>query len=274
VSAEGEEPTVPKTLLVPLDGSPEAERALPVAERLATRLGADVVLVAAQLDGDEPTSRMDVARGRAKIPNARVEVVRSVSVSAALVSVAADASDAAICMATHARGRLGHALAGSVAEGVVRTSELPTVLVGPKCADEPTLDGPVLVAVDGSDRSNAIVPVASAWALALGTTAVLVHVFHPLDVETATSPEAVLHDALSRFADELEVETRVVRGHDAAAAIVDVARECRPALVCVATHGRSGLARVTLGSVATGVLRRSAWPVLVTQARDLQPDVE
>jgi nucleotide-binding universal stress UspA family protein len=176
-------------------------------------------------------------------------------------------------MATHARGRLGHALAGSVAEDVVRTSGVPVVLVGPKCADEPDLDGPVLVAVDGSERSNVIVPVASAWALALGTTAVLVHVFHPLDVETATRPETVIGDARGLFADELEVETRLVRGHDAAGAIVEVAREVRPALVAVATHGRSGLARVTLGSVATAVLRRSEWPVLVTRSHALQPDV-
>jgi len=263
---------MPKTLLVPLDGSPEAERAIPVAEHLAMQTDADVVLVAAQLDGDEPTSRMDVMRGRIKLPRARVNVVRSVSVADALAAVAADANDPAICMATHARGRLGHALAGSVAEDVVRASGVPAVLVGPKCAGDPMLDGPVLVAVDGSERSNVIVPVASAWALALGTTAVLVHVFHPLDVETATRPEAVVGDALGLFADELEVQTRLVRGHDAASAIVDVARELRPALVAVATHGRTGLARVTLGSVATAVLRRSECPVLVTRSNALQPD--
>lgn len=264
---------MPKTLLVPLDGSPEAERAIPVAGHLASRTDADVVLVAAQLDGDEPTSRMDVMRGRVKLPRARVEVVRSVSVPEALAVVAADASDPAICMATHARGRLGHALAGSIAEDVVRTSGLPAVLVGPKCADDPTFEGPVLVAVDGSERSNVIVPVASAWALALGTTAVLVHVFHPLDVETATRPESVVGDALGRFDDEVEVETRLVRGHDAGSVIVDVAREVQPALVAVASHGRTGLARVTLGSVATAVLRQSEWPVLVTRSRALRPDV-
>jgi len=51
-----------------------------------------------------------------------------------------------------------------------------------------------------------------------------------------------------------------------------VARELRPALVAVATHGRTGLARVTLGSVATAVLRRSECPVLVTRSNALQPD--
>ena len=70
------------------------------------------------------------------------------------------------------------------------------------------------------------------------------------------------------------LETRVLRGYDAAPTILDVARELKPALVAVATHGRTGLGRVALGSVATAVLRRSEYPVLVTRSRPLVGDAE
>ena len=72
------------------------------------------------------------------------------------------------------------------------------MLVGPECSPTVRLEGPLLVCIDGSAESNAIVPTARDWALALGTRVVLVHVFHPLDVETATGPEVVVAAARRR----------------------------------------------------------------------------
>ena len=159
---------MPKTLLVPLDGSPDAEVAMPVAEELAERFGAEIVVVAAQLDGVIPTGRPDIAKESVHAYPERTEIVRSASVADAVRTVADDTNDPVVCMATHARSTLGHMLFGSVAEDVVRALATPAVLVGPECSPTLRLEGPLLVCVDGSVESNAIVPIAREWALALG----------------------------------------------------------------------------------------------------------
>ncbi len=256
---------MPKTLLVPLDGSLDAERALPVAEGLAARFGADIVLVAAQLDGEVPTDRVDTAKAAVHAHGVRTEIVRSVSVPDALRAVADDSSEPVVCMATHARTALGQALFGSVAEDVVHGLEIPALLVGPNCSPTLHLDAPLLVCVDGSVASNAVLPVAREWALALNTRVVLVHVFHPLDVETAIAPEAVVAAAVEQLEPDVDVETRVIRGYSPAGTIVALVDTLEPALVALATHGRTGLARAALGSVATAVVRRSACPALVVR---------
>jgi nucleotide-binding universal stress UspA family protein len=256
---------MPKTVLVPLDGSLDAERVLPIAEGLAERFDADIVLVAAQLDGQVPSDRIETAKASVHARRGRVEILHSVSVPDALRAVADDASDPILCMATHARAGLGRALFGSVAEDVVRGLEIPAVLVGPACSPRVRLEGPLLVCIDGSTESNVIVPIAREWALALETRVVLVHVFHPLDVETATGPEVVVAAAVEQLGTDLEVETRAVRGYSPASTIRALIGDLEPALVALATHGRTGFARAAIGSVATAVVRHSACPSLLVR---------
>jgi nucleotide-binding universal stress UspA family protein len=258
---------MPKTLLVPLDGTPCSERALPVAEQLAERFDADMVVITADLGDADPASEGDGFRAPIAMPayNARAEVVRSLSVPDAVRAVADDSNDPVVCMATHARSMLGHALFGSVAEDVVHDLEIPAVLVGP--ASDTTLRkrGPLLVCHDGSTASDAIVPVARDWARLLQTNIVLAHVLHPLDVATAVDPEAVVRAAAARLAVDLDVDARVVRGYSPAATIVGLVDELEPVLVGLATHGRTGIARAALGSVAMAVVRRSGCPALVVR---------
>ncbi len=54
---------------------------------------------------------------------------------------------------------------------------------------------------------------------------------------------------------------------DPAACILDVARAIEPSLVVIATHARSGLARLAKGSVAETVLRKCPYPVLLVNPR-------
>jgi nucleotide-binding universal stress UspA family protein len=257
---------MPKTLLVPLDGTPCSDRALPVAEQLAERLDADTVVITADLndDGAVPEPQLRDVR---PVPghSVRVEVVRSLTVPDAVRAVADDANDPVICMATHARSMLGHALFGSVAEEIVRGLAVPAVLVGPASDTTLRASGPLLVCHDGSMASDAIVPVARDWAHALGTNIVLAHVFHPLDVETAVDPEAVVGEAEARLAVDVDVDRRVVRGYSPAGTIVALVDDLEPTLVALATHGRTGMARAALGSVAMAVVRRSQCPALVVR---------
>jgi Universal stress protein family len=62
----------------------------------------------------------------------------------------------------------------------------------------------------------------------------------------------------------VEAEVRVVRGQSAHS-VVRAVHAVDPAMVALATHGRTGLARVVLGSVATAVVRGSRCPALVVR---------
>lgn len=66
----------------------------------------------------------------------------------------------------------------------------------------------------------------------------------------------------------LEFDVEAVSGFDAAAAVVECATRLGSDLICVPTHGRSGLSRALLGSVTQGLLRRSPIPVLVVPPPD------
>lgn len=63
---------------------------------------------------------------------------------------------------------------------------------------------------------------------------------------------------------DVAVETHVVQGV-AASAIVTVAEKCQADLIVMGTHGRSGLSRFVLGSVAESVMRQAHCPVLTVK---------
>ena len=61
------------------------------------------------------------------------------------------------------------------------------------------------------------------------------------------------------------MEERLLHG-DPAACIIEAASETRDRLVAMTTHGRSGIGRWVLGSVADRVVRNSGDPVLLVRA--------
>ena len=67
-----------------------------------------------------------------------------------------------------------------------------------------------------------------------------------------------------------EIETKVA--NDAAGAIINIARQRRPDVIVMATHGQTGLARTLFGSVTEDVLRSSVAPVLVVHPDEVKSD--
>jgi nucleotide-binding universal stress UspA family protein len=265
----------PKSVLVPLDGSDVAARALPVGCRLAAGFDADLILMTTtQTRRDDRMVRpvwLDDAAARVSGARVRTEFVDEHPADAAIRTAAQAAPDAAVCMATHGRGALGTAILGSVAQDVVRCVERPVVLVGPHVDDWAGLEQPMIVCHDGSPSASAVLPVAAAWAKGLGIPVVVVNVFHPLDLESAHTPTAAVDpvmDELRRDVDD--VDLRIYRDSYPVGVILELARTLPASLVALSTHGRTGLARITLGSVAASAVHASPCPVLLVRPPDLR----
>jgi len=168
-------------------------------------------------------------------------------------------------MSTHARGVVGTAALGNVAEHVVREVGVPVLLVGPHCAEAPFEHGPVVVCHDGSPAADAILEPARVWARGLDAPIVLVHVYHPLDTATADDPQSVINPALASLGRGARAE--VIAGSFAAGAIRNLAHELDASMIALSTHGHRGLSRVVMGSVASWVTREGPCPVLAVRPR-------
>jgi nucleotide-binding universal stress UspA family protein len=262
-------------VLVPLDGSPFAETALPVAARLAQRLNAAIHLLSAVAGEDEVSKR---AAELQAIDQARVRVEREVVVdldpAGAIHEALRRLGRAVACMASHGRGRSA-ALWGSVANDVMARGHDPLILVGPLV--DPKLAGDGIVAcVDDAPEAQRLLPVALRWADLLREPLTVITVAEPAPEPVRAGPVRRLFGPdgdVGRYLDALVDPVRDGRRDVATAAVYDpigvvdgvcsYIEEHPAALVVVGSHAREGLARVAHGSIAAGIVYRGPCPVLV-----------
>ncbi len=258
---------MPKTLIVPLDGSPRSERAVSVAVPLARELGSDVVLLATPWERDPRAPRiyLDSVAAEAQLDGLEPLVVDAPAADA-ILRAAQSRPAALVCMTTHGRGRLRWAVAGSVAEEVIRGSADPLLLVGPR--GEQTWSRParrIVVCVDGSPTSRVETTHVCEWATELDLEVHLVCATHPLDVEGTEHPDAIFGPLEEIVRDQgLAVHrNQLFRSSFLAGALVDFAEEPPATLIVMAAHRHGGLSRATLGSTTMAVLNVASCPVLV-----------
>ncbi len=271
---------MPRTIIVPLDGSLHAERALEPAWMLAQQAHAQLVLVTTGPEGMvHPMSYLEAAARNVGGAAVLKFVSPEHSAADAIMRIAASEPGAVVCMTTRTHGGVGLPVLGSVAEEVLRRIEVPLVLVGPsmtaRAGSAPFKE--LLVCLDGSHAGASIMPTAVRCAGTLGLSVWLVGVVDP-EWEAESEREAG-HDvsvsgplervALELRASHIEVNWETLHGPDAAEAIVNFARNRSAPLIAMTTHGRTGLARVLAGSVAMAVVRDAPCPVLVTRSPDL-----
>jgi nucleotide-binding universal stress UspA family protein len=286
------------SVLIPLDGWPQAEEALPVGMRLARAKQGGIVLVRSTTEHPTPAEQAEAEdylrriAGRYHDEGEAVEtVVAHGDPARTIVHTASARQVALIVMATHGRSGLGRWIYGSVADSVLGHTSVPLVLVpAPTGAVSPwTTDRPfrILVPLDGSDRSASVVGPARQLARDLGAVIVLLRVVHsppryaviPRGVVPVVEPdsEAQLNKGrqyLERVADRLRPTVRAVGVRcelgNPTAVIARVAAEDRADLIAMATHGHGGLPRFVLGSVAMGTVQRARLPVLLVPPVGLQ----
>jgi len=276
-------------ILVPLDGSAFSEEALPMAESLAraaqatlhvVRIHAPATQAPVSLEGmpvidpEQDAARWESERAYVRrigdrlstraLPCVRTAVLEG-PVAEALATYALLNDVDLIVMSTHGRNGLARAWMGSVADALMRDSSAPLLLVRPPAGgSDPTVvrETPrILIALDGTRLAEEVIEPALELGRALDAEYLLVRVA----VKAEAQAEAA--DYLTGIAwwlrdRGLRVETRLLRSERPAEAILEQAAEDRASFVAMATHGRSGLPRLVMGSVAAAVLSGVQVPLL------------
>jgi nucleotide-binding universal stress UspA family protein len=139
----------------------------------------------------------------------------------------------------------------------------------------------ILVPLDGSSLAEAILPEVEELATLHDAEVMLLRValahaiplVDPTDaqVHAVEEAEGYLADVNRRLAPRGIKVSRAVRYGNAADEILDHARARHANLIAMSTHGRSGLRRLVMGSVAEAVLRASPVPVLLLRAKEAAP---
>lgn len=219
----------------------------------------------------------------------RVEIAQGAA-DEEIVRAASEDGSNLIAMASHGRGALGRWRYGSVADRVVQTSTTPVLLVRP--GDEPVIASELasisrfVVALDGSERSEQTIPVVAELAKRTDTPVHLVSVLGEPDLLLGApwmGPPEGMDERRSAFAsvrdDISEHMSSLVAGLEAqeieaswTIQVGDPYEEIERLtgdedVIAITTHGRSGLERWALGSLADKFVRHSSSPVLIVNAR-------
>lgn len=142
----------------------------------------------------------------------------------------------------------------------------------------------ILFATDFSPPSRVAFEVASALARDYRARLIALHVVEPAKIgyaefNTYIGPEEDRGDAMRMLqslkapAPTVTIEYRLLEG-DPATVITETAAEIGADLIIMGTHGRTGLARMMMGSVAEEVLRRAPCPVLTMRGLAAEPSEE
>lgn len=246
--------------------SPAAE----VAGRLAHQLGGGLDLVAV-VPPDLPATIVDAfldaeANRQPLIPMRRTRLAGDVSV--ALLDHIEASAPTLVVLDSHGRRALAEVLIGSVSADVIRSSPVPTLVIGPNTSLGARLDR-FVVGVDGSDDAVGACEVVGHLAGALGAQ---IHLAEVLDPEPgdrpAETPESVEVRRVAEQLDPPPTDWDVLHGADVADALIDhVALDHdgrgHGTVLVVGTHGRSPGRHRPLGGTSARIVRRSPVPVLV-----------
>jgi nucleotide-binding universal stress UspA family protein len=292
-------------VLVAIDESEISRLALQEAIGLATRLGArlciahgidavtanaynladrDSFLASKTQTGRAMLERAEAAAGEAGVRTEKrlleVDAIGRSRLPEVIVKAADDWEANLIVIGTHGRRGMSHLLLGSVAEGIVHIASRPVLVVPGRSASVPGASertyANLMVAVDGSSTSAPALQEAIDFARHMGSALRVVYAADTANGATdkaainGSRAEEILEAAREKAgAAGLEVQTSTLESSRQASAIADaVAADATawPAhLIVLGTHGRQGLERLRMGSVAEAILRVSPTPVLLVR---------
>jgi nucleotide-binding universal stress UspA family protein len=269
-------------IVIPFSGGDFSARSITVGRHLARLMSAPIEIVSFALTASHADDlRAAVHEEVSSITDVDVtwQVRKVDDVVLEIAKLLADDPGALICMCSVGRSHSAPVL-GSVAEGVLKETFGPLLLVGPRArTDEFVADGAMAVCTDGSATANEILPIAAQWAITLPLEPWVINVQDPDTRNPAGELQSDLGtDAIGawRVAHKLQREIGRTVQHDVlhdssvARAIAEFADQQNATIIAMSTHGATGLRRVALGSVSMAVVHRARCPVLVHRAPHLR----
>jgi nucleotide-binding universal stress UspA family protein len=295
-----------RSILVPLDGSKPAEQAIPVAQAIAqrarcklklvlvhqppvvTKAGPDhIKLQLAKLKADREYLKSVTAAVRERLGRpVSSAVLQGHPVAQTLATYCQKLGADLVVMTSHSRGGLRRAWLGSVTDQLIRSTEVPVLVVRPGAVEGggPAWEaGEILVALDGSPLAEAALgpamEVARLWDAELSLVQVVPPMlpaspqltvppgfWHQANASRRGSAEDYVRDVAERVRESgIRASGVAVMGTNVPETLIDLAEPKRVSLMVVATHGLGGVGRVVLGSVADEVVRGAKVPTLVVR---------
>ncbi|HVE41780.1 MAG TPA: universal stress protein [Planctomycetota bacterium] len=287
-------------VLVPLDGSPASEAVLYQAERLLCGRKGEVILFHAWDSGSTDFASPEEAGAYLRSVEKRLSsggcsirhLVGNGPLEKSLPAAIASERVSLVALSSHGRETSAREPVADVIEGVLEKSHVPVFVarayrpggldeVQPAECEAPTIRR-ILVPLDGSSACEAVMPYARELGQLLGALIVILHVrpeersdpgnflgsrisgrpSGPVPGENASVDERIEYAAKTFSAAGLETMTLNLGG-DPGTAILNFARPSAVDLIAMTTHGRSGLSKLLLGSVAGKVLKEAILPTLV-----------
>jgi nucleotide-binding universal stress UspA family protein len=274
-----------KNILIALDGSARAERAIPWVKAISPF--AQVTLVTAIEPGPLFESgsqfvladRYLTALAETFVPQAKI-ISRTGSPTLTLLDIADEIKADLIAVTA----RTGEKTLGRVTEKVIHGSTAP-VLVVPSEGEREARIGRMLVPLDGSRISEMILPLASEISKQLGTEIILSHVVeNPLEEEwrameiqfpgeaprfkgfedAVRRRRTAIENYLTERSQDTGAKFVIQEGHPAEA-LLALADYENVDMIVIAAHGHGFISRLILGSVATKIIRVAKIPVLVAK---------
>jgi len=283
-------------ILIPLDGSPQAEQALAPAVMLAQHLQPSAAIVLARVIRSpvmesgwaspyadtnsagmledlaaeaqaylHTTAQLPIFQGKAVSTTAQMGVP-----APTICAIAHHKQIDLIIMTSHGRTGLGKLVLGSVAEDVIRDAHIPVLIVRDHGETFPDVGRfaplTILVPLDGTVLCEAAIGPAATLARAFHGTLSLVRILPDTAKNDAVTAQqaydylTVLHDRLTR--EDITVHRSLGWG-DPAEQIIAKAHEHRADIVAIATHGRTPLGQMLHGSIAATMLHQVSLPLLV-----------
>jgi nucleotide-binding universal stress UspA family protein len=266
-------------IIVPVDGSTTAERGVAFALELAR--GGGMITFCSVVDPSLVC--LPVAYGAATDPGPLLatleddaaEFCRHAQLEASQVGIASDtrvlhgqrvtsieslvqeSASQAIVIGTHGRTGLARGVLGSVAEGLIRHSDVPVAAVH---ADDVMRTGPIAVAFDESPAAQAALGTAIAIAAARGISIALIHIADKHG--DPARADALLAGAAKRAQAQGVTAQIVAESGEPAETLIAAADELEACMIVMGTHGRPFFERLALGSVAAAVVEQARIPVV------------
>lgn len=261
-------------IVVGVDGSPDARRAVDWAASWASAVGAPLTLVAAQPIppgrkpdspglGDAAQAALDAELARLDSEQAGLSVSGDVAISHPVTAlVGASETAGAVVVGTKGTGGWRGTLVGSVSGNVAASAHCPTVVVPTEAPEAYDPTGPLVVGFDGSEAAQHAAMLALEAAAAEGRAVRLVQA--DAGVTSPDEPLDIAVEELRQRHPDVEVELL----HESGSAVdVLTQHSADAAFVVVASQGHRGVPGFLLGSTTRALVQTARCPVVVLTSR-------